>query len=129
LQVGRIHFTLMSDQVGHPQSWAATGDGFYVRSANSAEAVNDILLGLANDAPDAACAVDISAGNYGADLASAQGAQLLRLAQCAPRGITVTSASTALAMLSQFPAMHIEPLGELPDAGGAIEIYAIQPMA
>lgn len=129
LEAGRMHFTLVSDQVGHPQRWAAAGDGFYVRSANSVEAVNAILLGLANDAPDAACAVDISAGDYGADLAGAQKAQLLRLAQCAPRGITVTSASTALAMLSQFPSMPIEPLGELPDAGGAIEIYAIQPTA
>jgi hypothetical protein len=29
--------------------------------------------------------------------------------------------------LSHFPLMPVEPLGELPDAEGAIEIYAVQP--
>jgi hypothetical protein len=129
LPVGQMHFTLVSDQVGDPQNWAPIADGFYIRSASSANAINALLSELESDTPDACRAVDIFANDANADLASTQKARLLRLAQCGPGGTTVASASTALAMLSQFPAISIEPLGELPDAGGAIEIYAVQPAA
>ncbi len=129
LPVGQMHFTLVSDQVGDPRNWTPIADGFYIRSASSAEGVIAFLSELESNAPDARCAVGISASDTDADLGSEQKAQLLRLAQCGPRGTTVASASTAQAMLSQFPAISIEPLGELPDAGGAIEIYAVQPAA
>jgi hypothetical protein len=124
---GQMHFMLVSDQVGNPENWAPIADGFFARRASGPDAINAVLLELKKNAPQACCAVGIFAGD--ADLAGTQPARLLRLAQCAPRGTTVASASTALTMLSHFPAMPLEPLGELADAGGAIEIYAIQPAA
>jgi hypothetical protein len=127
LGLGQAHFMLVSDEVGDPENWVPIADGFFVRSVGRPDAINALLLELKKNAPQACCAVDILAGD--ADLAGTQTARLLRLAQCASHGTTVASASTALAMLSHFPAMSVEPLGELPDAGGAIEIYAIQPAA
>lgn len=130
LDAGQIYFTVASDHVGSdPEVWAPIADGFHITSANSAEAVHATLLQREAVAHGARCAVEITAGNNHADLTSTQIAQLLRLAQCAVPGTIVASARTARAMLSRFPAMRIEPLGELPDAGGATEIYAIEPAA
>lgn len=129
LAVGQMHFTIMSEQVGDPQYWTPVADGFSVRSVGSVQAISATLSQLEADAPDGRCAVDMSASDTETTLTSTQSAQLLRLAQCAPCGTIVASAPTALTMLSRFPSMPIEPLGELPDAGGAIEIYAIRPAA
>lgn len=129
LEAGQMHFTLVSDKVGDPENWTPIADGFYLRNASSAEAINALMLEQKKVGPKTRSAIDISTGDANTDLASAQNAQLLRLAQCTPHETTIANARTALAMLSQFPAMSIEPLGELHDAGSALEIYAIEPAA
>ena len=56
-------------------------------------------------------------------------APVLRMAQCAVPGAIISDAASARAMLSFARDLLIEPLGELSDAAGPIEIYAISSKA
>lgn len=56
-------------------------------------------------------------------------APAFRMAQCAVPGTIISNAASARAMLSLAPDLSIEPLGELSDAAGPIEIYAISSKA
>lgn len=130
LAEGEMLVTLVSDQVGSDgESWTPISDGFYTRNVKSIESVNAMLIELKRLAPDARSAVRVSAVNMDDEVADAHLAKLLRMAQCATAGMTIADAYSARAILSVSPALRTEPLGELPDAGGAMAVYAIEARA
>ncbi len=127
---GDMLVTLATDQTGtEAGSWTAIANGFYARSVDSIASVDAMLVALMHRAPDARSAVRVAAVNTGGDVEKAHLAKLLRMAQCATAGTVIADAYSARAILSVSPELRTEPLGELPDAGGAIAIYAIEPRA
>lgn len=52
-------------------------------------------------------------------------AQVSRMVNAAARGTTIANAEAAMALKARNPKMWVEPLGELPEAGGAVSLYAI----
>ena len=54
-----------------------------------------------------------------------QQAQIARMLRSAAEGTTIASTEAAMALKARNPKMWIEPIGELPDAAGAISLYAI----
>jgi tetratricopeptide (TPR) repeat protein len=128
LAKGNLLVALVCDQIGNdPEGWAPVADGFYARSPDSLTAANALLAGLGQVAPEARCAIGVAAD--AATDADAQLAKILRMAQAATAGTSLADVCSARAMLAGFPKMRTEPLGELPDTGGAIEICAIEPEA
>ncbi len=122
---------LISLVVDHPDLdthlWGAVAGGFYMRSVNSFVAAETLLASVRQTKPDARCAVAAIAGAITTSGADSHVAKVARMAQCAAAGTTVTDRASALAMRSMFSTMRSEPLGELPDTTGAIDIYAIIP--
>lgn len=129
LEKGVTAVTLVSDDVGDDsENWAPIADGFFARSAASVAAVNALLTRLKQIAPLARSSVGVSAAENSTGAADAHTANVLRMAQCAPAGTSIADISSARAILAACPRLRTEPLGELPGAAGATEIYAIEPM-
>ncbi len=127
LAKGDLLVTLVIDNVGAEQDgWKHVADGFYAFSTRSLASAYALLHGLRQNAPDARSALGITIGQA-ADDVDAHLVNVLRMAQCATVGTSIADAASARAMLSLFPKLRSEPLGELPDATGAMEIYAIVP--
>ncbi len=128
LAKGNICIVIASDYAGSDaENWKPVADGFYALSTNSLTSVADLLIGLRRTAPDARCATVVAAVQTADGGSDTHAAQALRMAQCATAGTSVADAGSARAMLSKCPDMRTEPLGELPDADGAMQIYAIDP--
>ena len=128
LAKGDIRIVIASDYAGSDTgNWKPVADGFYALSTDSLTSVADLLIGLRRTAPEARCATLVAAVHMADEGGDTHVAQAVRMAQCATAGTSVADAGSARAMLSQCPDMRTEPLGELPDANGAIEIYAIEP--
>ena len=51
--------------------------------------------------------------------------QIRRMLDSATQGTTIASTEAAMAFKARNPEIRLEPLGELPDAAGAIGVYAI----
>ncbi len=81
---------------------------------------------IRRDNPDARIAISLTVGN--ADITSQQRHEprVTRMVQAAAQGTTIASAEAAMALKSEYPGLWIEPLGELPEASGAVELYAIE---
>ncbi len=126
LDDGKLLISLIVD---HPdldtQLWGAVAGGFYMLSVNSFVAADTLLANVRQAMPDARCAVAAIAGAITTGDSDSHVAKVVRMAQCAAAGTTVTDKASALAMRSIFSTMRFEPLGELPDKTGAIDIYAI----
>lgn len=128
LDDGKLLISLIVD---HPDLdthlWSAVAGGFYMRSVSSFAAADTLLANVRQARPDARCAVAAIAGTITTGGSDSHVAKAVRMAQCAAAGTTVIDRASALAMRSIFPTMRFEPLGELPDTTGAIDIYAILP--
>ena len=128
LDDGKLLISLIVD---HPDLdthlWSAVAGGFYMRSVSSFAAADTLLANVRQTRPDARCAVAAIAGAITTGGSDTHVAKVVRMAQCATAGTTVIDRASALAMRSIFPTMRFEPLGELPDTTGAIDIYAILP--
>ena len=128
LAKGNIRTVIASDYAGSDaENWEPIADGFYALSTDSLTSVADLLIGLRHTAPAARCATVVAAVQTAAGGGDNHIARALRMAQCATAGTSVADAGSARAMLSKYPTMRTEPLGELPGADGAVEIYAIEP--
>ncbi len=99
----------------------AAGDNTVAIYADIAEAEN-ALVRLRDDEPDATVAL-----SFGVDHGSpeARQAQIGRMLRSAASGTTIANSEAAMTLKARNPAMWLEPLGELPDVGGAISLYAI----
>jgi hypothetical protein len=129
LETGITVVTLVSDDIGDDsKSWLPIADGFYAHKATSVAAASAMLAHLRQVAPGARSSVSISAQENSADKIDTQTANALRMAQCAAAGTSIADSSSVRAILAVYPKLRMEPLGELPGAGGATEIYAIEPM-
>jgi hypothetical protein len=130
LAKGMINITVVSDYVGNdPAGLIPIGDGFHARHTGSLAATIAWLVDLRRVTPDARAALKISAYDSAAHFNNDSSVKLLRLAQCADPGTTIADSISARALLSETPHLRTEPLGELADALGAMEIYAIDPLA
>lgn len=107
--------------------WEEIAGGFYKQNASSFASADMLLAKLRKTVPEARCAMAAIAGTISASDTDTHIAKLVRMAQSAVAGTTVTDRTSALAMRSILPFMRFEPLGELPDTSGAINIYAIVP--
>jgi tetratricopeptide (TPR) repeat protein len=126
LATGHMLAMIISDRFGtDPGEWKSVADGFYARRIGSLAALSALLTELRQNTPGARCAANIAISEA-SENDEVQIAKTLRMAQCATAGMSVADAATARALLSVSPALRIEPLGELPDAGGPVEIYAFQ---
>lgn len=127
LASGSLLATVVSDYAGsNAETYKSVGGGYYSLSAVSLASVAKLLIQLRQAAPDARCAVSAAADETTDD--DAQIAKTLRMAKCAATGTSVADAATTKALLSISPTLRTEPLGELPDAGGAVDIYAVEPV-
>jgi hypothetical protein len=125
---GNIRVVIASDYAGpDAENWEPVAEGFYALSTDSLTSVADLLIELRRTVPDARCATVVAAIQTAGGGGDNHVARALRMAQCATSGTSVADAGSARALLSKFPKMRTEPLGELPGADGAIEIYAIEP--
>lgn len=130
LAKGDMLVTVVTDQAASDgDSWTPIADGFYARNVESIASVTALLITLKTLSPDARSAVRVAAVDTGVDTKDVHVANLLRMAQCATAGTVITDSYSAHAILSVSPQLRTEPLGELPDAGRAIAIYAIEPRA
>jgi len=130
LAKGMIEMTVVSNIGGDdPAGVMPIGDGFHARHTGSLAATIAWLVDLRQVNPDARAALKISADDSAAHFNSDSSAKLLRLAQCADPGTTIADSISARALLSEAPHLRTEPLGELADALGAMDIYAIDPVA
>jgi hypothetical protein len=121
LTAGQITATLVTDDIGGEQAgWNPIADGFFASTTDSLPKAGALLDALRRSAPAARCAIIAGVGD-----AALRRAQASRMAQCAAAGTCVADSITAKALLSILPKLRTEPLGELPDAAGALEIYAI----
>jgi hypothetical protein len=128
LAKGNFLATVVSDHIGSDTTgWKPIADGFYARSTDSLTSAITLLSGLRHAAPKARCAVGATAN--ATSNADTHLAKILRMAQAAAAGTALADAGSARSILARFPKTRAEPLGELPDAEGAIEIYAIEPEA
>lgn len=80
------------------------------------------LIQLRGDEPDATIALSFGVAHGSPE---ARRAQIGRMLRSAAKGTTIASAEAAMALKARNPAMWVEPLGELPDVGGAISLYTI----
>jgi len=127
---GRISATLVCDQnVGDLGTWTPVADGFYARELGSLADTQQMLLAIQASTGNARAALKIVAHPGKNDGGFGTIAPVLRMAQCAVPGAIISDAASARAMLSFARDLLIEPLGELSDAAGPIEIYAISSKA
>ena len=89
--------------------------------ADIAEA-EQVLIDHRTSTPEATIAVSLGVGHGSPD---ARRAQIERMLRSAASGTTIASTEAALALKARNSKMWIEPIGELPDAAGAISLYAI----
>lgn len=63
------------------------------------------------------------------DVASQQRneSRIRRMLHTATEGITITNGAAAMILKAEYPDLRVEPLGELPESSGAVELYAIRP--
>jgi hypothetical protein len=80
------------------------------------------VVELRRHRPDATIAMTLGVDEGPPD---ARQAQIGRMLQSAAKGTMIASAEAAMSLKARNPKMWIEPLGELPDVGGAISLYAI----
>lgn len=76
------------------------------------------------DHPDCALAVNLVVG-YDPAADEGRHAQLIRMVDAAAKGTIIAGAEAAMALKARNPKMWIEPLGAIPDATGAINVFAI----
>lgn len=130
LPTGAMALILVADHIGDKQpEWSPVADKYHACTCGSLSSVYATLRALRNMAPDARCAVGVFVVQAEYEYKAAAIAQVLRIAQCAAPGTTIADVASARAMLSQYPDLQTEPMGELPSAGGATEIYVIIPEA
>ncbi len=74
--------------------------------------------------PDISLAVNLVVGS---DPMADEGrhAQLIRMVEAAAKGTIIAGTEAAMSLKALNPAMWIEPLGAIPDAAGAINVFAI----
>lgn len=127
---GRISVTLVCDQnLDDPGAWMPVADGFYACDVASFADAHTMLRAIQANTYDARSALKIVARTDRNDDSFDVIAPVLRMAQCAVPGAIISDAASARAMLSFARDLSIEPLGELSDAAGPIEIYAISSKA
>ncbi len=130
LAKGILNIALITDGLGRDMAgWSPIGEGFEMRNLESPDAALALLVDLRQANPDARAALVMTASDASPRFTGEYCASLLRLSKCANPGTTIADRVTAHALLSTTSHLRIEPLGELADAGGAIEIYAIDPVA
>jgi len=89
--------------------------------ADIAEA-EQVLIDHRATTPEATIAVSLGVDHGSPD---ARRAQIERMLRSAASGTTIASTEAAMALRARNSKMWIEPIGELPDAAGAISLYAI----
>ena len=98
-------------------------------------AVADFLQTVSAIAPsglgtrDKASAVHLVIKSDGAEAAEVESARAMRMVQSAPDSALVASKHAAMALKALHPGLGVEQIGELPDAGGAIAMFTINPSA
>ncbi len=127
---GRTSVTLVCDQiVDDCGNWTPAADGFYVCDVRSLAEAQTILREIQIGTTNARTALQVVANAIDNDDGGDAITLVLRIAKCALPGTITADAASARALLSLFPNLWTEPLGELSDASGPIEIYAISPKA
>ena len=76
-----------------------------------------------------ASAIHLVIKSDGAGVAEAERARAMRMVQSAQDGALVASKHAAMALKALHPGLRVEAIGELPDAGGAIAMFAVNPSA
>ena len=100
-------------------------DEFAISEFAYIDDAEDALVNARRDDRNSTMAVSLGV-DFGSEPASdARRAQIARMLGSTTKGTTTAGAEAAMALKARDSAMWIEPLGELPDAGGAINVYAI----
>lgn len=124
LDEGRRLISMITDRpIPANAGWTEVENGLHLATPESRLQAHELAIRMrhADASARGAIGITVDTDNDG------HRAQLLRIAQAASEGTILASTETTMAMKSAFPGLWIEPMGELPDAAGAVGIYAIDP--
>jgi tetratricopeptide (TPR) repeat protein len=122
LEEGRRLISMITDRpIPASALWTEVESGFHLAMLESRAQAHELAIRVRQADPYARAAIGIVVDT---DI-DGHPAQLLRIAQAGSEGTILASTETTMAMKSAFPGLWIEPLGELPDAAGAVGLYAI----
>ena len=115
---------LATDAAACAETWDLA-DGVYVSRYDDLNQAHRVTTEIRSNDGDARIAFSLSVNTGDNANQQRHGSRVIRMLQSAAMGTTIASADAAMALKSENPGLWTEALGELPDASGAIELYAI----
>jgi hypothetical protein len=103
----------------------STLHGMQVAATDDVEHAVRALAGLIGGRTIVPMAAAMTVANNGRSISDADIARVVRLAQSTPEGSVGASMEAAMTIKALHPEIRIEPIGELPDQGRALNMYAL----
>jgi hypothetical protein len=124
LPVHKAAALVATDAAACAETWDIA-DGLYFTRYDDVIVAHHAAAAIRRDDADARIAISLSVNTGDNANQQRHDSRVIRMLQAAAMGTTIASADAAMALKSENPGLWTEALGELPDASGAIELYAI----
>lgn len=102
-------------------------EGLHLAEFDDAIRAYNRVADIRRDNPEACVAIGLSINAGDAASQQRDESRIRRMLHAASEGVTITNGAAAMILKAEYPELRVEPLGELPESSGAVELYAIRP--